>query len=45
MRVLKEEYNERSVVEWLIINLRLYHIEKFGEKCEVFIDNQLLKED
>lgn len=35
MFLLKEEYGEQSIEEWLINMMKMHHIQKFGEDCEI----------
>jgi hypothetical protein len=37
MKVLSEEFGERSIYEWIGRELQRYHEEKYGEKSEVML--------
>jgi hypothetical protein len=35
MNIKEEEFSDRSILEWLATQLMLFHKEKYGEGCEI----------
>jgi hypothetical protein len=35
MYIKEEEFSDRHVIEWLVSQIKLYHLEKYGEECEI----------
>lgn len=36
MKVLNEEYGEVPIYDWLILQLEIFHEEKYGEQCVIY---------
>jgi hypothetical protein len=35
MYIKEEEFSDRPIIEWLVIQLKQIHYDKYGERCEI----------
>lgn len=38
--LLSEEFDDNSINQWLVIKLKSYHENKFGEECEIRFESE-----